>query len=823
MGYPIAAEYIPLRSPRLPPRRVRVRARKETVYPMKLKRFLSSVLALVLIVSLPVSAFAAEWYLEDGDITVSATENGQTVKQGNKDAVEDNDVIITQRDSSTATGSTITVSTTGDAEAEITIKDINIDSGSKSAINVGDSNLHLTVEGDNTLTADGDSAALRVSSGDLTIDGDGSLTARHEGRDGIEQDSAKIGSSSGEDMTGNIHITGDVTVSTGGTNSVLIEDDPNKDYRYRASGGAGIGAGGALLGKDDNGVYAKGGNMSGTITIDGNAKIDASSGSEEGAGIGTGGGVLWYDGYNNIYTGGEMSGTISIGGSAEVTASSEKFGAGIGTGYDGNMTGSISIGGKAKVSADGGAYGAGIGTGYSYSNGKLTGTITIDGDAKVSAVSGIHGAGIGTGSDGEFTEDAIVIIGGSAEVLAFSGSYNEENGKMRGDGAGIGTGSDGWMYGTVNIWGNAKVTAVSGRDGSGIGCGDDGSMGGTVNITDNANVTAVGGRAASGIGAADESSFYGRIIISGNANVIARAGSGNTDDDGNVTDPYIVAAAIGGVDNSFCSDGRIMILGNAKVTTGVIEKFSATRENPSGTLVDGLKGYIGNERDVSYGLVFLSGTASVNGVPGVDTDGVKAYINGGNGTDLIPAQVEVLPDGGLRLIIEKTGYTVSDTLYGGSTKLPTAPGLYPITAKLTIGEESFDVVLGTIVIPEPESEAKPAQVSEAVVSEQLYRVTDKDGKDIAHTAERNDGVLTITVDADFVALTGKLSGIDTIRQQGIEKIVFVTSKAASTFNTADLLEQGSSSDSYKLIHDGKTVTFTLGEKMSDVSGILIKP
>ena len=105
----------------------------------------------------------------------------------------------------------------------------------------------------------------------------------------------------------------------------------------------------------------------------------------------------------------------------------------------------------------------------------------------------------------------------------------------------------------------------------------------------------------------------------------------------------------------------------------------------------------------------------------------------------------------------------------------------------------------------------------------LYRVTDQDGKDIAHKAERKDGVLTVTVDADFAILTGKLSSIDTLKRQGIEKIVFVTNKAASTFQAADLLEKGASSDEYRLTHDGTTVTFVVSEKNTDVSGILIKP
>ena len=84
-------------------------------------------------------------------------------------------------------------------------------------------------------------------------------------------------------------------------------------------------------------------------------------------------------------------------------------------------------------------------------------------------------------------------------------------------------------------------------------------------------------------------------------------------------------------------------------------------------------------------------------------------------------------------------------------------------------------------------------------------------------------MLTITVDADLAILTGKLSSIDTLKRQGIEKIVFVTNKAASTFQAADLLEKGASSDEYRLTHDGTTVTFVVSEKETDVSGILIQP
>lgn len=105
----------------------------------------------------------------------------------------------------------------------------------------------------------------------------------------------------------------------------------------------------------------------------------------------------------------------------------------------------------------------------------------------------------------------------------------------------------------------------------------------------------------------------------------------------------------------------------------------------------------------------------------------------------------------------------------------------------------------------------------------LYRVADRDGRDIAYTAEQTGGVLTVTVDEDFAILTGKLSGLRTLKSQGVEKIVFVTKGAASAFLLSDLLSKGESGEAYRLTHDTKAVTFTLGEKMTDMSAILTKP
>ena len=640
---------------------------------MKLKRTIISIVALMLAVCLMPTALAATWYLEDGDITVIANENGQSVKQGNNDAVEDSDTVITQRDSEKATDNTITVSTEGDAEANITIKDINIASGADSAIDVGDSNLNLTVEGENELNADGDSAALRVSSGDLTIDGTGSLTAEHNGREGILQDSAKIGSNAGEDMSGNIHITGDVTVTTGGNNSVYHDSGVPGDEAFGTlSGGAGIGAG--AITEDEN-RNAQGGNMSGTITIDGNATVNASAGNKYGAGIGTGRVRTWRSPWMNLDDGGDMSGTITIGGNAKVTAKSD------------------------------------------------------------------------------------------------------------GTAAGMGTGGEGEMSGTINIDGNADVTATS-RSGAGIGSGC-------------------------------EASFKGTIIISGNAKVTARTGV--SEYDGNL---YTFAAALGATDD-YVFNGNIMILGNAKLTTGVVEKNSVTRENPLGKLLENMKGYIGSDcnKVEHYGHVFISDTATINGISGTDKTTLNGYINGGNGTDIIPAQVEVLPNGDINLITERDGINVSDTMFNGSTVFPTEPGEYIITKVVTVDGKDITVPLGTLIIPEPEPAPQPVPMAyhERI---QLYRVADKQGSSIAYKAVQQGGVLTIMTDEKEAQLIIERGGLFALSRQGITKIVFVTASKKSAISVGAAMEKGSGE--FVLLHGSRKVKLTIAGAAVDADGILIK-
>ena len=90
---------------------------------MKMRRLISAIIALLLVVNLSVTAFAAEWYLEDGDITVSAGENGQTVSQGGGAAVEDNAPVI----KGSSTENTVTINAEKDQTANVTLSGVNID------------------------------------------------------------------------------------------------------------------------------------------------------------------------------------------------------------------------------------------------------------------------------------------------------------------------------------------------------------------------------------------------------------------------------------------------------------------------------------------------------------------------------------------------------------------------------------------------------------------------------------------------------------------------------------------------------------------------
>ena len=404
------------------------------------KRAAALALTAALVVGMTLPAFAQDWFIENGDITISAGENGNNVTQGSTTKENDTDTVIKSNGSSTASSNTVTIHADEGKTVNVTLDNvtINVDEGYehgydpnayKTAVSVtgsGDTNIELN--GNNTLTSGYGHAGLEHNK----TDDSGTLTIQDEKND----DGSAKGSAS--DTTGSLTAKG-------------------------GFGGAGIGAGTL----NDGQVTITGGTINAT-------------GNYGGAGIGGAGNRS-----NGTYYTGDGDVTITGG---TITATGDSWGAGIGGGYGGD--GNVEITGG-EITATGGYYAAGIGGGaaVNYPDGSrfgADGNVIIKGDAVIKNAQGdYYGAGIGGGYYG----DSDVEISGSAVI---------ENAESERYGAGIGGGFLG--NGNVTIKDNAKIdNATGGEQGAGIG----GGIGAFGDVTIEGNVTiknAQGGTGASGIG-----------------------------------------------------------------------------------------------------------------------------------------------------------------------------------------------------------------------------------------------------------------------------------------------------------------------------------
>ena len=331
---------------------------------MKRKKLTASMIALVMIVSLPMTTYAANWYLEDGSVTVNADNSGQTVTQGST-STPDEAPVITQRGSSAETSNTITINASENATANVTISDVNINTSDAAVFTKGKGNVNIELDGTNMLKSSNWHAGLEKNN-------DGKLTITDKNENGkLIATGSRYGAGigGGNQRNGsNITITGGEITAIGGYN------------------GAGIGGGD--LGGGSN------------ITITG-GEITA-IGGYSGAGIGGG----------NYKDGND----INIAG-GKVTATGGDYGAGIGGGNQGNGKNITITGGE--VTAAGGTNGAGIGGGLRKEGEK----ITVSGDAtlKVQGGSGDGwdgaGAGIGNGGNhnGEFSGSFIPVNAAETE------------------------------------------------------------------------------------------------------------------------------------------------------------------------------------------------------------------------------------------------------------------------------------------------------------------------------------------------------------------------------------------------------------------------
>ena len=440
-----------------------------------------------MLTTLTAPAFAGTWYIEDGDITISAGESGNNVTQNKETTVNDHDTIITNREEG-ASSHTVTIDAKDeDDKVEVTLKDVNIDASSRSeaAVSVtGKGDTTIELDGDNELKSGAGHAGLEHNktdtSGELTIqdkDNNGSLEAAGGfkgagiGSAGSNDAQVKItggnitattsddwgaGIGSGSYGTGTVEITGGEINATGGYLGAGIGGGCNGSGNVTISGGTITAAG------SDGAAGIGGGYYNGaTVTITGDAVIKNASSTKYGAGIGGGNG---------------SDGNVTISGNAKIENATGGYGAaGIGGGAfsspDKIGNGNVVIKDNAKIdNVQGGAYGAGIGGGiYGLSN------VTIEGNTKVNATGGAGGAAIGGGAGAENNSDnngnQITIKSnenGSPTINAVGGGTDEGE-KIVIGGAGIGAGCESNADADITLEGKVTITATAGKDNVAIG------------------------------------------------------------------------------------------------------------------------------------------------------------------------------------------------------------------------------------------------------------------------------------------------------------------------------------------------------------------
>ena len=531
-----------------------------------------------------------------------------------------------------------------------------------------------------------------------------------------------------------------------------------------------------------------------------------------------------------VSTTGEGNVSIELNGESTLRSGYEH------AGLEKNNGGSLTIADEdknGKLTAWGGQQGAGIGGG----SGKDGSNIFITGGG-VNAIGGLAAAGIGGGLSGSGSN--ITISGGKV------GATNGLNG------AGIGGGQHG-SGSNITISGG-EVNAIGGDWSAGIGGGNRGD-GSDITIS-GGEVSASGGKSGAGIGGG----VYGKgegITVSGNAQLKVRGGSvhgdygtgagigngGDNGTNGSEVEPDICALNPGGKIEYYAPRSPMSGTPNKTVTnpTGDFVWDSGTVTTPATCTEKGVRTYTCTSsshtktEDIPALNHSLAGQEYVsNNDATCEQDGTKTakcvrYGTGGC------TETDTVTDTGSKLghLFEdyasdnnatceqdgtKTarcvrygtgGCMATDTVTDTDSKLGHLFEDYVSNNDATYAHDGtktakcvrYDQCGETHTIPDEGSR---------LIAPPLYRVTDKDGRDIVYTAERKDGVLTVTVDEDLAVLTASRSGMTALKAQGVEKIVFVTKGAKTAVKLSAIISKLTANGVFRLTHDGKAVTFTLG-------------
>ena len=432
--------------------------------------------------------------------------------------------------------------------------------------------------------------------------------------------------------------------------------------------------------------------------------------------------------------------------------------AGIGGGYLGDGKNITITGGI--VNATGNEDGAGIGGGSSGSGENITitgGTVNATGDG---------GAGIGGGNGGDGKN--ITITGGTVEATGYFGST----------GIGGGNGSDGE---NITITGGT-VTATGGDFGAGIG-GSNGGSGNNITIK-GGTVTATGGgyRGNSGAGIGSGSSGSGENITINDGKVTATGGN--------------YAAGIGGGSvgawgGDAGSGKNITINGGTVNATGT----------DGGAGIGGGENGNGEDITINGGKVNASGAYGGAGIGGgVNGIGSKVTVSGA-------AQVTATATGSGP---DWSGVGTGATIGNGGSKTPDGP-VDGKEIQADISHLTTGYIHHIIYNPDLDLDGKPDGILKEWWEFALPKpipdgesldlhVETLKGAPLLFNTRQQGSTLRVTTDNLAARLHGTRQALETLQEQGVEQIQFVTTLKTTTLSVEDLLAEGGSW--FALEHDG---------------------
>ena len=370
-------------------------------------RVLSTAALVAMVSSIATAAFAAEYNVAEGSVDILAEggkqyitqwedkDNNTCVKDGDGKEIrdrEDSKIVLTTKDKDTGetktTSNTVTIDAKEDNTANVTLKDVDIESSSKwssdpAPIEIkGNGNTNLELNGNNTVfSGNKDHAGIEKAD----VNGTGTLTIKDDVNDDSSEKTGTEADTTGKLVAGGFY--NGAAIGGGGT------DDTASTSNIRITGGDITASGGYYGAGIGAGCYGDASN----IRIEGNAHVTAFA--DGSAAIGSG-----YHARGNS--------DITITDHATVEAAGLD-GCAIGSGHGSSDKVTITISGNASVNAQTRNSPAAIGSDQS------SATVNIEDHADVTAVGG-YGVAIGTGSGHDYdggTSTVINITGGTVNAV----------------------------------------------------------------------------------------------------------------------------------------------------------------------------------------------------------------------------------------------------------------------------------------------------------------------------------------------------------------------------------------------------------------------